>query len=64
MRQGNVEVGFVKLFFSTAPVDLSGVPQKSPFKGGRRGGDRVDIPAVETWDSIVVAIVQRKEPVA
>jgi len=63
LRDGqDVDVGFLKLFLSTHPVDLSDIEQASPFKDdGRHGGmRRVSSKPVLTWDSMCIAVVQRR----
>ncbi|KAK0187314.1 hypothetical protein F5146DRAFT_985418 [Armillaria mellea] len=57
LRKGqDVDVGFVKLFFSTECMDLSGIVQRSPFIECR-GGDRVAPPESR---GLCVAVIQRK----
>ncbi|KZV70057.1 hypothetical protein PENSPDRAFT_607783 [Peniophora sp. CONT] len=62
----DLDVGFIKLFVSTRPVDLSSVVQRSPFgteDGMERGSRETAPPLVEdTWDTITIAVVQRKHP--
>ncbi|KAA1472278.1 hypothetical protein DENSPDRAFT_171259 [Dentipellis sp. KUC8613] len=57
----DIDVGFLKLFVSTEPVDLSHVPQASPFTDGR--GGKPSPPKTEpTWDTILVPIIQHRDP--
>lgn len=60
-RKGQgVEVGFMKLFFSTEYMDLSGIVQSSPFTECRQS-----IPVKKknrhVWDTMCVAIVQKND---
>jgi len=63
MRDGqDIDVGFLKLFLTTQPVDYSNIPQSSPFEVG----DRATAPRKEKprliWDTILVQVVQRRAP--
>ncbi|KAK0486549.1 hypothetical protein IW261DRAFT_1456027 [Armillaria novae-zelandiae] len=60
LRKGqNVDVGFLKLFFSMEYVDFSGIVQESPFPGIR--GVRQSTPESKfLWDSMRVAVVQKR----
>lgn len=70
LREGqNLDVGFLKLFLSMKPVDLSHITQSSPFtSAATRGGNRSRATAPLTtqqnkwlfWDTIVVPVVQRR----
>lgn len=54
-----VDVGFLKCFFSTVPVDLSKVQQDTPFNSSRAlKQTMVRIP--RTWDCITIPVVQRR----
>ncbi len=60
LRKGqDVDVGFLKLFFSTEYMDLSGVVQRSPFEDVRQ-----DLPPpkkkIYLWHTMCVAVVQTK----
>ncbi len=60
LRKGqDVDVGFLKLFFSTEYLDLSGVVQGSPFIECR-GGTRAVPESSNLWDAMRVAVVQKK----
>ncbi|PBK59428.1 hypothetical protein ARMSODRAFT_899249 [Armillaria solidipes] len=60
LREGqDVDVGFLKLFFSTEYLDLSGIVQGSPFTEGR-GGTRAMTESRHLWDAMCVAVVQKK----
>ncbi|KAK0234514.1 hypothetical protein EDD85DRAFT_792552 [Armillaria nabsnona] len=60
LREGqDVDVGFLKLFFSTKYLDLSGIVQGSPFMECR-GGTRAMPKSRNLWDTMCVAVVQKK----
>ncbi|SJL15629.1 uncharacterized protein ARMOST_19132 [Armillaria ostoyae] len=60
LRQGqDVDVGYLKLFFSTEYMDLSGIVQDSPFTESR-GGERAAPESRRLWDAMCVAVVQKK----
>ncbi|KIM28590.1 hypothetical protein M408DRAFT_137083 [Serendipita vermifera MAFF 305830] len=61
LRDGqDIDVGFIKIFLSTEQVDLSVVPQKSPFsKDYPRGVDISEKPR-GLWETILITIVQRR----
>jgi tetratricopeptide (TPR) repeat protein len=52
-------VGFLKLFLTSTHVDLSDIPQLSPFLT-HRGVSMKPLPIEYGWDAIVVAVVQRR----
>lgn len=58
----NIDIGFIKIFLSTTPVDLSAMPQPSPFEGTRSGKTYHGRPVVETWATILFPIVQLRNP--
>ncbi|KIM20623.1 hypothetical protein M408DRAFT_33545, partial [Serendipita vermifera MAFF 305830] len=60
LRDGqDIDVGFIKVFLSTEQVDLSVVPQKSPFsKDYPRGVDISEKPR-GLWETILITVVQR-----
>ncbi|PBK59425.1 hypothetical protein ARMSODRAFT_945614 [Armillaria solidipes] len=61
LRQGqDVDVGFLKLFFSTEYMDLSGIVQDSPFTESR-GGERAAPESRRLWDAMCVAVVQKRD---
>ncbi len=61
LREGqDVDVGFLKLFFSTEYLDLSGIVQGSPFIECR-GGTQAMPESRNLWDTMCVAVVQKKE---
>ena len=55
----NIDVGYLKLFLSTDHVDLSHVPQPSPFVLHRDIGPVTDKTTL-TWDTILIPVVQRR----
>lgn len=55
-----VDVGFLKLYLSTQCVDFSGVVQKSPFVPQERAEKEVQRERKETWDAILIPVIQRK----
>ena len=60
LRDGqDVDVGFLKLFYSTEYVDLSGIVQGSPFNT-TRGAYRTVPESSYLWDSMCVAVVQKR----
>ncbi|KAK0471053.1 caspase domain-containing protein [Armillaria novae-zelandiae] len=60
LRKGqDVDVGFLKLFFSTEYLDLSGVVQRSPFTESR-GSRRVAPQSRYLWDEKCIAVIQKR----
>ncbi|KAI0309055.1 hypothetical protein OF83DRAFT_1072600 [Amylostereum chailletii] len=58
LRPGQtLDVGYLKLFLSTKPVDLSSIPQSSPFPGPREAV-KYHREIVDAWDTIKIAVVQ------
>ncbi|EFI27917.1 hypothetical protein CC1G_14408 [Coprinopsis cinerea okayama7 len=51
--------GFFKFYFSTEPIDLSHVPQHSPF-GDTRGMMQVKRKQTRTWGTILIPVIQRR----
>ncbi|KAK0234519.1 caspase domain-containing protein [Armillaria nabsnona] len=65
LREGqDVDVGFLKLFFSTEYMDLSGVVQKTPFDDVRQSGQPPVRKSLYLWHTMCVAVVQTKGRVA
>lgn len=59
----DVDVGFIKLFILTKPIDLSSIPQQSPFteKLVPRATRRADLDSArDAWDTAVITVVQRR----
>ena len=56
----NIDVGCVKIFLSTSPVNLSSIPQPSPFYGAGRG--RREAKKEPGWYTTLVTVVQRRYP--
>ncbi len=60
LRDGqDVDVGFLKLFYSTEYLDLSGIVQGSPFNI-IRSAKRSAPDNSYLWDSMCVAVVQKR----
>ncbi|KDR74093.1 hypothetical protein GALMADRAFT_71556 [Galerina marginata CBS 339.88] len=60
LRQNqDVDVGFLKLFVSTKPIDLSHVPQPSPFEATRALKSFSPKPK-DAWDTVLIPIIQRR----
>ncbi|KIM25370.1 hypothetical protein M408DRAFT_26358 [Serendipita vermifera MAFF 305830] len=55
-----IDVGFIKVFLSSRKVDLSTVPQLSPFDNNGRGSDSVKGRPAGLWSTILITIVQRR----
>jgi len=60
IRQGyDTDVGFLKIYLSTKPYDLSGIKQRGIFSQSRS-----PVPwcqrSVETWDTILIPVIQRR----
>ncbi len=61
LRKGqDVDVGFLKLFFSTEYMDLSGVVQKTPFDDVRQSGPPPVRKSLYLWHTMCIAVVQTK----
>jgi len=62
LREGqDVDVGFLKLFLTTKPVDFSKIPQGTPFgREGHRELQPMPEDAPGEWDTITIMIVQRR----
>ncbi|CCM00513.1 uncharacterized protein FIBRA_02547 [Fibroporia radiculosa] len=59
LRDGQkLDVGLLKLFLSTEYVDLSHIPQPSPFGEGR-GSTPDPVKPHHIWDTILVPLIQR-----
>ena len=54
------EVGYFKLFLSTKPLDLSSIPQGSPFTNSRRAMKTYERKSSELWDDILIPLVLRR----
>lgn len=69
LREGqDLDVGFIKIFLSTKPVDLAYIGQGSPFLyqsfDPKRVSRRVDLEdSILLWDTIVIPVVQRRKKV-
>ncbi|KAH9477069.1 hypothetical protein JR316_0010985 [Psilocybe cubensis] len=56
-----IDVGYLKLFLCTQPVDLSNISQFSPFENSRGPVDTLKT-TVKTWGTILVPVTQRRHP--
>lgn len=60
----DMDVGFLKLFLSTKPINLSYIEQGTPFstrfKPGSRGGNRLPLEVDQVWDTRLITVVQRR----
>lgn len=68
LREGeDVDVGFFKLFVTTAPVDLSSIVQDSPLapdnlvNRSRGQAQPVEVGDTEMWGTRMATILQRRE---
>ncbi|KIM23672.1 hypothetical protein M408DRAFT_250848 [Serendipita vermifera MAFF 305830] len=66
MQEGqDVDVGFLKLFLSSDPLDLSHMVQHSPFKSpltaGSRGGKKEPFETLGFCETRIIKVIQRKE---
>jgi hypothetical protein len=57
----NVDVGFLKIYLSTRPVDLSGIQQESAFEGEPRTPKEWHPEPQDAWDTILIPIIQRRD---
>lgn len=55
----DIDIGYLKLFLSTEHVDLSHVPQHSPFASVPYLG-AVTNKTRQIWDTILIPVVQRR----
>ncbi|KAF8872485.1 caspase domain-containing protein [Gymnopilus junonius] len=55
----DVDVGFLRCFLSTAPVDLSRIEQDTPFQFSRALVKR-QVKALDTWGCITIPVVQKR----
>jgi len=59
----DLDVGFLKIYLSTQPVDLSGIQQGSAFSETRYGSPWRSLnQPQELWGTIVIPIIQRRNP--
>ncbi|KAK0486536.1 hypothetical protein IW261DRAFT_1455946 [Armillaria novae-zelandiae] len=56
----DVDVGFLKVFFSKNYLDLSGIVQKSPFEEGRASEEDKARTMEDLWHTICVPVVQTR----
>jgi hypothetical protein len=57
----DLDVGFLKLFLATSDVDLSNIPQSTPFETSR-SADRFAKSTKDTWSTILIPVVQHRFP--
>jgi len=58
LRTGQkLDVGFLKIFLSTVPVDLSTIPQSSPFERAR-SIEQFTKTEEETWGTMLIPVLQ------
>ncbi|QRV91999.1 ICE-like protease (caspase) p20 domain protein [Ceratobasidium sp. AG-Ba] len=57
-----VDVGIIKLFVTTSPVNLGSIQQTSPFEGSNQRGFvvRPKLPSLESWDTQSLTLVQHR----
>ncbi|QRV91979.1 ICE-like protease (caspase) p20 domain protein [Ceratobasidium sp. AG-Ba] len=57
-----VDVGIIKLFVATSPINLGSIQQTSPFEGSNQRGFvvRSRLPSVELWDTRSLTLVQHR----
>ncbi|KAF9240014.1 caspase domain-containing protein [Melanogaster broomeanus] len=56
----DIDVGFLKIFLTTRPIDMSKIPQKSPFQVDR-GSAPVVMERGDSWGTILIPVVQRRK---
>ncbi|PVG00050.1 hypothetical protein CPB86DRAFT_813539 [Serendipita vermifera] len=62
LRDGeNLDVGFLKLFLMTEPVELSRVPQASPFEEARPAVRFQQGKLAKAWGTLLIPVIQRRE---
>ncbi|KJA22181.1 hypothetical protein HYPSUDRAFT_41353 [Hypholoma sublateritium FD-334 SS-4] len=60
LRDGqNFDIGFLKIFLSIRPADLSTLPQPTPFERSRPFDKR---PILNLWGTILIPAIQRRYP--
>ncbi|KIM26650.1 hypothetical protein M408DRAFT_25142 [Serendipita vermifera MAFF 305830] len=57
----DIDVGFIKIFISTEPIDLSVVPQGSPFRENGRGVGKLKDKPNGSWKTVLITVVQRQK---
>ncbi|KAF8584894.1 hypothetical protein K439DRAFT_1633170 [Ramaria rubella] len=71
LREGeDLDIGFLKLFLTTLPMDFDSLCQPSPFDNSRGRVPRTDVirklkdsqRETEDWSTVITAIVQRSHP--
>ena len=56
----NLDIGFLKIYLSTRPVDISGIQQHSAFLGEPRTATEWHPEPQDAWDTILIPIIQRR----
>jgi hypothetical protein len=56
----DVTIGFLKIYFTTEVVDLSHVPQKSPFGPVKRGLVLSRPKIKPVWGTVVIPVILQK----
>lgn len=61
LREGqDIDVGFLKFFISTMPINLENIPQPSPFQDPARASATLVFRPPPLWDTVMLTIVQRR----
>ncbi|KAF8879208.1 caspase domain-containing protein [Gymnopilus junonius] len=61
LREGHdVDVGFLKLFVSTKPIDLNFIPQGSPFSNSSKALQTWEGRKGDLWDDLLVPFILRR----
>ncbi|KZP29227.1 hypothetical protein FIBSPDRAFT_212881 [Athelia psychrophila] len=58
-QESDVDIGFLKIFLATKYVDLSDIPQTTPFNSGRADFTKKKR-NIERWGSTLIPLVQRR----
>ena len=57
----DLDVGFLKVIYSTSAIDLSHLEQISPFST-TRGTKEYERKSGGIWDSLLIPVIQRRYP--
>jgi len=61
LREGqDLDIGFLKLFLTTEPMDYSNIPQSSPFSPEARVTRAARLKSRFIWHTILITVVQRQ----
>jgi hypothetical protein len=55
-----IDIGYLKLYLTTKPLDYSNIPLVSPFDGRRREAGEGKPKIAEVWDTMKIPIIQRR----